>query len=314
MIGRLVDGAYAAGWASVKALPEWMARSLFRLLADLAWWRRGPRVRRLEANLRRVAPDADPRALSRRGMRSYLRYWMEVFRLPVVPRERIVRETYMIDEHHLRDAMALGRGVVVALPHMGNWDAAGAWAISADVPFTTVAERLKPASLFDRFIAFRRSIGMEVLPLTGGGEIFLQLVRRLRAGGVLCLLADRDLTAGGVEVSFFGAPARMPAGPAALALATGAVLLPATMWSAEPRRGWYLRVHPPIAVPEGADRRARIAAMTQAVADAFAEAIAAHPADWHMLQRLWLADLTAPDATGPDTTGPDRARLAEPVG
>jgi len=303
MTGRFVDTAYGAGWALVKALPEWLARAVFQLLADVAWWRRGSSVQRLEANLRRVAPTADVRALSRQGMRSYLRYWMEVFRLPVLSHDQIVGTTHMVDEPYLRDAMAAGRGVVVALPHMGNWDHAGAWAISTDVPFTTVAERLKPESLFDRFVAFRQSIGMEVLPLSGGGEVFLTLARRLRAGGVLCLLADRDLTAAGVEVSFFGAPARMPAGPAALALATGSVLLPATMWSAAPRRGWYLRLHPPIGVPALPDRKARIAAMTQAVADAFAVDIAAHPADWHMLQRLWIADLASV-----------RVPAAEPVG
>ncbi len=300
MTGRLVDAAYVAGWALVKALPEGVARRLFQLIADVAWWRRGPAVRRLEANLRRVSSptdDGELRALSRAGMRSYLRYWMEVFRLPVLSPERIVREMHLLDDDVLRRAVATGRGVIVALPHTGNWDHGGAWLVRTGVPFTTVAERLSPESLFERFVAFRESIGMEVLPLTGGMNVFAELARRLRAGGVLCLLADRDLTATGVEVSFFGEPARLPAGPAALAVSTGAALLPCTLWYAEDGRGWRGRIHPQVLPPEGGTRRERVTAMTQGMADAFAESIAAHPADWHMLQRLWVADLD-PALTG----------------
>ena len=113
--------------------------------------------------------------------------------------------------------------MILSLPHMGNWDHAGAWLAGTGVPFTTVAERLKPESLFERFVEFRESLGMEVIPLTGGEQPpFKILAERLRSGGVLCLLADRDLTASGIEVEFFGSPARMPAGPAALAVDTGA--------------------------------------------------------------------------------------------
>src|SRR5581483_6033714 len=126
----------------------------------------------------------------------------------------VVGRMSVVDEPRLRKAIAQGNGVILALPHMGNWDHAGAWLAGTGVPFTTVAERLNPASLFDRFVAFRESLGMEVVPLTGGTRPpFDLLADRLRAGGVLCLLADRDLTSTGVEVDFFGMPARMPAGP-----------------------------------------------------------------------------------------------------
>lgn len=291
MTSRAAEAAYGAGWAAVKALPEPLTRAGFRLAADLAWWRRGRGVQRLEANLARVAPAADIRALSRAGMRSYLRYWMEIFRLPVLAPERIVGEFELTGEAGLRAAIAEGRGVIVALPHMGNWDHAGAWAALTGIEFTTVAERLEPETLFNRFLAFRESLGMHVLPLTGGPSVFPELARRLRRGGVLCLVADRDLTESGVPVQFFGEPARLPAGPAALALATGAALVPTTLWYAETGPGWRGRVHPPVPVPATGDRRSRVREMTQAMADAFAVDIAAHPADWHMLQRLWLADL-----------------------
>ncbi|MFE7578924.1 phosphatidylinositol mannoside acyltransferase [Streptomyces sp. NPDC057521] len=290
---RLSDALYGLGWAAVKTLPEPAARALFRTLADQVWKRRGKSVLRLEANLKRVVPDADPArlaALSRAGMRSYMRYWMESFRLPTWSPERIKASIDVTDAHRLTDGLDSGRGVILALPHLGNWDLAGAW-VTTDlkVPFTTVAERLKPESLYDRFVAYREGLGMEVLPHTGGAA-FGTLARRLRSGGLVCLVADRDLSSSGIEVSFFGDTARMPAGPALLAQQTGALLLPVTL-SYDDTPVMKARIHPPVEVPEAGDRAGRTSVMTQALADAFAVGIAEHPEDWHMLQRLWIADL-----------------------
>jgi KDO2-lipid IV(A) lauroyltransferase len=280
---RAVDAAYAGGWALVRALPEPVAQRLFRTGADLAARRGGPAVDRLRSNLARVAPDADPDLLLQAALRSYARYWCEVFRLPVTSPERIVSGMRTVGEHRLRASVAGDRGTILALPHSGNWDHAGAWCAATGAPFTTVAERLRPESLYDRFVAFRESLGMEVVPLTGGARPpFEVLAERLRAGGMLCLLADRDLSARGIDVSFFGATARMPAGPAALALRTGATLLPVTL-SFTPD-GWHCVFHPEVPHTD-------VRTMTQQVADAFEEGIRAHPADWHMLQRLWLDDL-----------------------
>ncbi|MFD9359570.1 phosphatidylinositol mannoside acyltransferase [Streptomyces sp. NPDC060031] len=290
---RLVDGLYGLGWAGVKKLPEPAAVALGRRIADYAWKRRGKSVLRLESNLARVVPGAGPerlRELSRAGMRSYMRYWMESFRLPTMAKERFGTDVRINDDHILREALASGRGVVVALPHLANWDLAGAWATShIGVPFTTVAERLKPETLFDRFVAYRESLGMEVLP-HNGGSAFGTLARRLRSGGLVCLVADRDLSASGVEVDFFGSAARMPAGPALLAQQTGAVLLPVTLYYG-PTPKLYGRIHPEVEVPKTGTRAEKTSVMTQAVADAFATGIAEHPEDWHMLQRLWLDDL-----------------------
>ncbi|MFC9037652.1 phosphatidylinositol mannoside acyltransferase [[Kitasatospora] papulosa] len=291
--GRLTDGLYGLGWGAVKKLPEPVAAALFRNLADQVWRRRGKSVLRLESNLARVVPDADAARLaelSQAGMRSYMRYWMESFRLPTWSPERIKASIDVRDAHRLTEGLDAGRGVVLALPHLGNWDLAGAW-VTTDlkVPFTTVAERLEPETLYDRFVAYRQGLGMEVLPHSGGAA-FGTLARRLRAGGLVCLVADRDLSASGVEVDFFGATARMPAGPALLAQQTGALLLPVTLWyDGTPVMG--ARVHPPVPVPETGTRAEKTSSMTQALADAFADGIAEHPEDWHMLQRLWLADL-----------------------
>ncbi|MFC9619872.1 phosphatidylinositol mannoside acyltransferase [Streptomyces sp. NPDC056930] len=290
---RLTDGLYGLGWTAVKKLPEPVARALFRSIADQAWKRRGKSVLRLESNLARVVPGASPArlaALSKAGMRSYMRYWMESFRLPTWSPARIKASIDVTDAHRLTDGLETGRGVILALPHLGNWDLAGAW-VTTDlkVPFTTVAERLKPETLYDRFVAYREGLGMEVLPHSGGAA-FGTLARRLRAGGLVCLVADRDLSASGVEVTFFGDTARMPAGPALLAQQTGALLLPVTL-SYDDTPVMKARIHPPVEVPESGSRTEKTSSMTQALADAFAVGIAEHPEDWHMLQRLWLADL-----------------------
>ncbi|WP_432158849.1 phosphatidylinositol mannoside acyltransferase [Streptomyces sp. bgisy153] len=290
---RLTDTLYGAGWAFVRKLPEPAAVRLGRTIADIAWRRRGKGVRRLEGNYARVVPDASPERLaelSRAGMRSYLRYWMESFRLPAWSEERVRGGFAPKDVHHLTEGLAAGDGVILALPHLANWDLAGAWVTTAlRTPFTTVAERLKPETLYDRFVAYREGLGMEVLPHSGGSA-FGTLARRLRDGGLVCLVADRDLSASGGPVTFFGETARMPAGPALLAQQTGALLLPVTLWydDSPVMQG---RVHPPIEVPASGTRAEKTSVMTQALADAFATGIAEHPEDWHMLQRLWVADL-----------------------
>ncbi|GLV50512.1 lipid A biosynthesis lauroyl acyltransferase [Thermobispora bispora] len=293
---RIIAACFTLGWALVRRVPERLAAWFFRTLADLLWRRRGTSVRRLEANLARVVgkDPADPavRELSRAGMRSYFRYWMEMFRLPAMSPERIRAGTRIIGVEAIFETLASGRGVVVALPHTGNYDLAGAWLVHMGHPFTTVAERLRPESLFERFVAYRESLGMEVLPLTnrdgGSARAFATLARRLREGRPVCLPAERDLTDSGVEVVFFGAKTRMAPGPAALAVQTGAALLPAVLWFEGD--GWGGRVYDEIPVPAEGTRKEKIAIMTQRMAEAFEQGIAEHPEDWHMLQRVWLDD------------------------
>lgn len=316
---RLVAGAFSCAWVVVPRLPEPVAYRLFRHAADLVWWRHGPGVRRLEGNLQRVLtwsaampgstpgsppgstsgppPGRDVRAVSRAATRSYLRYWCDAFRMPDWERDRVVDRVLVEGEHRLRDALAAGRGVVAALPHMGNWDHAGAWACRTGAPVTTVAERLRPEGLYERFAAFRTGLGMEILPLTGGdGPVFATLAARLREPRLVPLLADRELSTGGVLVSLAGEPARLPAGPAALALATGSALLPVSVHYAgdEPRHGIVLTFHEEVRAPVAAQRSTQLVAMTQGVADVFAAAFAAHPQDWHMWQAVWSADRDGP--------------------
>jgi lauroyl/myristoyl acyltransferase len=302
--GWLTVRAYFAGWRLVRLLPERAAYRLFDLVADQAWRRRGPSVRRLEANLARVRPDAGPdqlRELSRQGMRSYLRYYCDAFRLPGWSVQRLVTTVRTVGDEPVRAELAAGGSVVMFLGHLGNWDHAGAWSTTQLHQVTTVAERLRPEEVFAAFLEFRERLGMRIVPLTGP-NVFRTLLVAVRAGGAFMpLLADRDLSNNGVEVSFFGEPARMAAGPAALAVATGAALYPVSIhYEPRPAGGhgivitWHDRVRPPL----GARRGEQVAAMTQQCADALAGAIAEHPEDWHMLQPVFVADLDPSRVSG----------------
>ena len=293
---RLAAAGYGLGWSVICRMPESWARWTFRVAGDIAWRRQGPRVQVLEGNLRRVlGPDAtgaELRALSRESMQSYARYWLEIFRLPVIPVQRLVAETDASGDVWVAlDCLKAGRGVIFALAHMGNWDQAGAWIIHQGAgSFTTVMERLKPESVYDKFVAFREGLGMEVLPASGGAvNAFGILSQRLRAGKLVCLPADRDVTGSGIEVEFFGEKAKMMVGSAALAERTGAALFPAILWFEGER--WGIFVDKEIPVPADGDRKQKVAAMMQDLARSFEAGIRAHPADWHMLQRVFVADL-----------------------
>jgi KDO2-lipid IV(A) lauroyltransferase len=292
---RAVDFGYAAGWGMVKSAPYGLTRRTFEAMADAATVRNGGGTRQLRKNLRRVVgPGMSELRMDRlvgEALRSYSRYWLETFRLPNMDKHAVAEKTdeNTIGAQNLSEALERGKGAVLALPHTGNWDVAGIWLVAHHGRFTTVAERLKPESLYDRFVAYRESLGFEILPLTGGERSPLEVLKqRLRENKVVCLLADRDLSRRGVEVQFFGEATRMPGGPAVLAATTGAALLPVSMWFTPD--GWGQVINPPVPVPEGR-LRDQVSALTQAVAKSFEVDIAAHPADWHMLQRLWLADL-----------------------
>jgi lauroyl/myristoyl acyltransferase len=321
----LVSAGYTGGWWVVARMPEPAARALFSRLADRVWTRRGRSVRQLEANLARVVPSASRsalRELSRESLQSYARYWCEAFRLQTLPAAVAAAGVTVENIPELLDNIGAGRGVVCALPHMANWDLAGVWSAHAGVPVSTVAERVRPEVLFQRFCSYRAALGIDVLPLRaadGGApeqDPMTVLAERLRAGGFVCLLADRDIGSRGVAVRLFGEAAQMPAGPAVLALRTGAALVPLTLWYDGDRM--RMRLHPEIppppgmvtgvAGPAGAVPAAAVQEMTQQVADVFAAGIAEHPVDWHMLQRVFTADLRNPRSAEVPDAAPYGAR------
>jgi phosphatidylinositol dimannoside acyltransferase len=287
--GQITDLGYAAGWRVVRAMPEFMARNAFDAGAHYAARNGGPA--QLRKNLARVigtTPARVPDGLIRASLASYARYWREAFRLPSMD---LVKQGELLDAHfagkeHIAAALDTGRGAIMALPHSGNWDMAGVWLVWKHGTFTTVNERLKPESLYNRFIAYRESLGFEMLPLTGGERPPLEvLADRLRDNRAVCLMAERDLSRSGVQVDFFGEPTRMPAGSAKLAIETGADLIAVHCWYTA--HGWEFSASEPL------DTSSRdVTTITQVLADRFARNIAAHPADWHMMQPQWIADLS----------------------
>ncbi|MDJ0395481.1 phosphatidylinositol mannoside acyltransferase [Rhodococcus sp. G-MC3] len=286
---RASDAGYAAGWRLVRGLPDGMARRLFDFGADKAAARGGgpQQLRRNLARVLGVAPKDVPDDLVKASVRSYARYWREAFRLPSMDldSQAAVIDGCVHGREHLDAAIDEGVGAVLALPHSGNWDMAGMWLVRYYGQFSTVAERLKPESLYQRFVDYRESLGFEIFPLSGG-EVppFAALSERLRENKVVCLLSERDLAKHGVPVTFFGEPTRMAAGPAKLAIDTGAHLLPVHCYF--DGDGWGFTISPRIDVGGGVE------GATQLLADTFASKIAEHPADWHMLQPLWLSDLS----------------------
>ena len=269
---------------------------------------RGKGVERMRSNYATVRPELSPAeldALVRAGMRSYLRYWCDAFRLPDRSIEELVEGVRAVGDDAVRAHLQSGRSAVVFLGHMGNWDFGGAWSTTQLAPVTTVAERLKPEELFDEFLAFRERLGMRIIPLTGGSDVFRELTTACRSGALVALLADRDLTKGGIEVDFCGQRARMAVGPAALAVNTGAALFPCIVhYEPHPRgHGWRTVVtfHDAVATPAQGTSREKVQAMTQACADVLSQAVRERTHDWHMMQRVFTKDL-------------EGDRVAEPAG
>ncbi len=286
IVDSCVAALYLSAWRVVRWLPERFAYGTFYFLGGLLAKKRSKSVDRLRSNLARVKPEYSESqldSLTRASMKSYMRYWCDTFRFPDWSKDRIMNTVEVHGEHLLMNAIAAGTGVIVALPHAGNWDHAGAYFCDKGVKLSTVAERLKPESLFQKFVAFREAIGMEVLPLDA--RSISTLARRLREGGLVALVADRDLSKTGVSVDFFGGIARMPAGPAVLAISTGAPLL--TAYVSYTPTGIRIDFSP-IEISELGTQQEKVQEIVQRCADNFAKGIAEYPQDWHMLQRIWI--------------------------
>ena len=277
--------AYFAGWRIVRWLPEPTAYRLAYAAADFLTKRNGKNVSRLRSNLRRAKPDItalDLDLLVFNAMRSYMRYWCDTFRFPDWSPQRVRETVTVTNEHLLIDAIEAKTGVIVSLPHAGNWDHAGAYFCAKGINLVTVAERLKPEKLFLKFLQYRRAMGMEVLPLDG--RVLGTLAQRLRQGALVALVADRDLSRTGIDVDFFGGPSRMPAGPALLALKTNAPLITAFVSYTESGIHIDFKL---IILPSAGSEAEKVSEIVQMTAKHFEEGISEHPEDWHMLQRIW---------------------------
>lgn len=305
--GRAVNAgkAFALGWRVFVALPGSVGRAIFTVVAVVVWARRPSGVRQLERNLSRLRPTAsrrEIRRLSLTGMRSYMRYYCEAFQLPAMSPEQVAARVRVEHAEPLREDLAAGRSIVLAVAHCGNWDLAGAWACQNLAPVVTVAERLQPEELFRAFLEFRESLGITIIPFERGGGVFRALLKHARTSAVaIPLLADRDLSQSGLQVQLAGHPARVASGPAALAVASGAHLYPAHVRYERlhgPRRraagspwGIVIQFFGPLEAQPDTPRDRLVPELTQAWVDVLGAAILAHPTDWHMLQKVFVEDL-----------------------
>lgn len=286
---RIAYFAYAAvAWLG-RVLPTTTGRVLFRW-AGTAAYHLVPAVRAVvAANQAQVLgrPVDDPlvAAATREAFRSYARYWFDSFDVATWSDERILAEMSFDGLDVVQKLLAEGRGLLAVVPHMANWDAAGRALAAHGIRVLSVAERLRPEALYELFLRHRRELGMDIIGLVDDGDVARKLTNALDEGRFVALVADRDLSGRGVEVEMFGAARRLPAGPAVLALRSGAPVVVAEIF--ETRTGWRCTLYPPIEPVSTGDRRADVEALTRAIAERFEQGIAAAPSQWHLFQPGW---------------------------
>ena len=287
----LTTPAYRLASTLAQRLPRQVVERAGPELAALFAFRPSERRSMVERHQRRIDPgltDAELRRRVREVYRSYGRYYAESFRLPATSLDELDRRFRVEGYHHFEEAMAAGDGVIVVLPHLGSWEWMAQWVARVrKVPVTAVVEKLEPPALFEWFTEFRRAMGLHIVPL--GPEAGRAVAKALKAGHLIALLSDRDITGGGVAVEFFGETTTLPAGPATLALRSGATLLPVAMYD-EPKGGHLAVVKPPMCVERKGSFREDVARITQDIADELEALIRAAPTQWHLLQPNWPSD------------------------
>ena len=278
---------YLFAWKLIAVLPEKSAYKLADYVSDRIYKKNGKGIKRLRGNYGRVMPEYSSQKLeelTKLGMRSYLRYWFDTFRLSKWSKNRIISTTQVIRENLLRDPIQSKQGCIVALPHAGNWDHAAAYFCSTGITLTAVVEKLKPEAIFKKFLAYRQSIGIEAI--SHKEKPIPILTQRLQAGKLIALVADRDMSRNGIEVNFFGKTSKMPSGPAILAIKTGAPLI--TAYVRYTSGGIEIIFDETLKPTNSGSEEEQIKIITQSMADNFAKRIKENPVDWHMLQRIWV--------------------------
>jgi len=278
---------YLFAWKVIGILPEKTAYQLANFVSDQILRKNDKGIQRLRSNYKRVVPSISNsalEALTKEGMRSYLRYWFDTFRLNKWSKSRIIETTFVVRENLLRDPIETKKGCIIALPHAGNWDHAAAYFCSTGIPITAVVERLKPEAIFKKFLAYRQSIGIEAI--SHREKTIPILMERLNQGKLVALVADRDMSRNGIEVNFLGGIAKMPAGPAILAIKSGSPLVTAYIRYLD--KGIEITFDETIQLPISGSEEEQIRIVTQSMADNFAKRIQDSPVDWHMLQRIWV--------------------------
>jgi phosphatidylinositol dimannoside acyltransferase len=310
-----ISALYKAGYAYVRAVPEPVARASAALASVATANLSAERRLLVERHLRRAHGQQYGGTALRRSVhetfRSYGRYWVDSFRLPGLTPEQIDAGMSVTGFGHIAEARARGIGPILVLPHLGGWEWAGFYVTrTLGIPVTVVVEPVEPAELFEFFVDFRQRLGMSVVPLgpTAAGEV----LRAIKRTDVVCLLADRDIQGDGIPVTFFGERTTMPAGPATLALRTGAPLLPGAIYFTPDAHRAV--IEPPLPAERRGRFRDDVARVTQLIADRLEDLIRAAPEQWHLQQPNWPSDYDALEAIGKPSPRPGRLRPRDRAG
>ena len=290
MKDRLGFLAYRLFVGVLGVLPGAVMRRAGHGLGRLAWYIAGNRRRLVQRHLLRIlGEEADIKSKSKDMFASYGRYWAEVFWLRPQRKHELVSTAIIENESGMREAFARGKGMLLILPHMGNWEVAGAVAESLGMPVISAAENLPNPLITEWFVNIRETMGMDIVLTGRGSRATGALLRRLKEGGTVALLADRDVTGRGIPVQFFGEETTMPAGPIALAVKTGAPVLVVGSYF-ENGAGHRYAVSDPLALPVEGTKEQRVATGVQLLADALEEKIRRKPEDWHLFVPNWPSD------------------------
>lgn len=286
----LVVAGYKFGSAMARVMPGPMANASASMLGFTFMQMMRSRRSMVERHMRRVNPSL--RGLALRGavqdaFDSYARYWMESFRLPHLSNSEVDRRFTEDGYRYLLDALDKGNGAIIALAHLGGWEWAGRWIAQRGHGITVVVEPIEPPELFEWFVQYRQELGMTVVPL--GPEAGTAVLKALRNNEVVCLLCDRDIGGGGIEVEFFGEKTFVPPGPATMSLRTGAPILPTGIYF-QGRDHHIGYVRPPIAFERAGRLRDDVATLTQLVTKELEVIIKRAPEQWHLFQPNWPSD------------------------
>lgn len=284
-------GGFRTGALLARALPGVVAEGLATPIGFGASFSNPERRAMIERHLRRVNPQWTPwrlRQAVQDAFDSYARYWIEAFRLPTLPARTIERGIDVEGYHHIVDGLAQGKGVILALPHLGGWEWAGRWLSVRGHRLTVIVEQIDPPELFEWFTTLRRDLGMNVVAL--GPDAGQAVVQALKANEIVCLLSDRDIARSGIEVEFFGERTTLPAGPATIALRTGAPLLPVGVYFTRRLYGHLGIVRPPVPTERRGKLREDVTRVTQYLAHELEYLIRRAPEQWHLFQPNWPSD------------------------
>jgi lauroyl/myristoyl acyltransferase len=301
VLARATYVAYRAGGVIGQTIPPALGRPLAtgvgRALLRAMPGRRAMATRHLSRASGGTLRGAALQAAVAGTFDSYARYWLEMFRLPHESADAIEANIDVVGYEHVEAGLAAGRGVILALPHLGGWEFAGAWVVKRKGNrLLVVVEPVEPPELFEWFVRVRAAMGMDVVAL--GPEAASASLRALRDNWLLALVCDRDLRGDGVEVEFFGEKTTMPAGPAMLALRAGATIVPVAVYF-RPQGGHHAVVRPPLDTTRRGSVRDDVARITQDLAHEFEGLISAEPQQWHLLQPNWPSDHLPPDDRDP---------------